>query len=278
MLMKCLAISSLLFSSAFTYASEATPNLDETIRQCANKDHTPALKKIFRYESKLNPFAVGINSDRFSLKRDPTSLAEAMAVVRYLDVHGINFDAGIGQVNSENLNKFGAKDDKRSQAFDLCKNIDYSDRVYTDCLDRGGSIEKALSCYNTGNFKAGFHNGYVAKVMNVAANEVVDGDGDVQKPDILVEKKTARSVKPASAPVKTDEPQPAGEKKHTRTGDVFDTSGDENIFSCRAGDKHCSNDSDLTGDDETGERVDNQNSKNDDNIKSEVKEVKGAAK
>ena len=58
------------------------------------------------------------------------------------------------------------------QAFDPCGNLKAMQTIYLGCYAKAGEagygnrMQRALSCYNTGNITKGFSNGYVNKVTN----------------------------------------------------------------------------------------------------------------
>src|SRR5690606_957176 len=99
----------------------------------------------------------------------PRSLEEATAAAQTLIDQGIDFDAGLGQINVRNWAwlKLDA-----TTVFDPCRNLAAAQTVLADCYARAlpthkdpqQALRAALSCYNTGNFRRGFTNGYVGKV------------------------------------------------------------------------------------------------------------------
>jgi type IV secretion system protein VirB1 len=85
-----------------------------------------------------------------------------------LDASGYNYSLGLAQINQSNFKTYGLT---RQTAFDPCKNLAAGASILADCYGRAGNngrqLGKALSCYNSGNFKTGFRTGYVAKVIGV---------------------------------------------------------------------------------------------------------------
>ena len=144
--------------------------------QCAPGVHINTLSAIVRHESRANPFAIGINAKGVRLPRQPGNKQEAVATANWLKDNGYNFDGGYGQVNVKNLEWLGMS---VADLFDPCLNLGGAARVITDCYKRAegrysgeqATLHAALSCYNTGNFRDGFSNGYVLKV---AANATLD--------------------------------------------------------------------------------------------------------
>ena len=133
---------------------------------------------VVRHESDASVYAINING-AVKLSRQPMNLAEAVDIAQRLQAKGLNFDAGLGQLNSENVVKFGAS---WQQVFDACVNLQLSARVLKGCYvgatapgrDARRTLDMALSCYNTGNYSSGFTNGYVAGVYSAAARNRVN--------------------------------------------------------------------------------------------------------
>ena len=139
------------------------------IQQCAPKVAPSTMLAIIKTESRGNPLAIGVNR-KHRLLRQPKNIQQALAWVDYLDKHGHNFDVGLGQVNIRNIRKYGYKP---AEMLEPCKNLRVaSDILYknyhkalTGSKNKNHALHKALSAYNTGNYKRGFSNGYVQKVL-----------------------------------------------------------------------------------------------------------------
>jgi type IV secretion system protein VirB1 len=99
-------------------------------------------------------------------------------MARWLEKHGYNFDAGLGQVNSSNLARLGLD---VVSVFDPCANLQAASRVLAECYERASerwgegepAVAAALSCYNTGHFTRGVANGYVDTVRANASGPLV---------------------------------------------------------------------------------------------------------
>lgn len=147
-----------------------TQNFQTLAKQCAPSVNETTLSKIVSHESSSNPYAIGLNSKTERLPRQPQTRAEAIATAEWLYARGYSFDSGYGQINSHNLKPLGLTFE---DLFTPCKNLQASAQILTDCYSRAiakgnpagqVALRAALSCYNTGNFTAGFKNGYVALV------------------------------------------------------------------------------------------------------------------
>lgn len=144
------------------------------IESCAPNVHPVTMSAIVQQESGGNPFAMNANYGD-ALPRLPENPGDATALAQELLDRQINFDSGLGQINSENWDWLGLD---ASSVFDPCENLEAAQRVLADCYkratdrfpDQQRALQAALSCYNTGNFSAGFDNGYVADVLAQVAS------------------------------------------------------------------------------------------------------------
>lgn len=134
---------------------------------CSPNVHPMIVNAIVKTESSFNPFAIGVNRGAGRLARQPKNYAEAVAVAKRLLANGANFDMGLGQINSANMRWLGLSVE---EAFHPCTNLKALQTVYLSCYKQAGDsgngtrMQRAFSCYNTGNTRKGFSNGYVRKV------------------------------------------------------------------------------------------------------------------
>lgn len=147
-------------------------DLDSYVTSCAIKVAPTTMIAIVKTESQGNAWAIGLNRGK-KLRYQPKSYNQAVSWVNYLDQHGYDFDVGLGQVNIRNIRKYGYTP---SDMLDPCKNLQVASMIlhrnYNEALTTSDSqyeaLYKAISAYNTGNYHAGFNNGYVYKVVNNA--------------------------------------------------------------------------------------------------------------
>lgn len=136
---------------------------------CAPAIDPSTALRLIEAESAGRQFAINING-AYRLSRQPRSYAEFESVVRALDAAGHNFDYGFAQANNREVKRRGyAVLDKA----DPCANLGFMQEVLSGCFDaapRGTNMQRrigdALSCYNTGRFASGYHNGYVHRVWH----------------------------------------------------------------------------------------------------------------
>ncbi|EIJ6113758.1 lytic transglycosylase domain-containing protein [Salmonella enterica] len=177
---------------------------------CAPAIHPTTLSAVVTQESRGNIYAIGINGD-YKLPRQPRTLEEAIVTAEQLKKDGHNFDAGLGQINVKNLEWLGMS---IADLFDPCKNLKGAQTVLADCYERAvpqygegqAALQAALSCYNTGNFKRGFANGYVQKVashVGVRVPALAPVDGKPQEPVQL--RAVAKGEAVQAPPAKTRE-------------------------------------------------------------------------
>lgn len=195
--------------------------------QCAPAVHVSTLSAIVRHESSLNPYAIGVNAKGFRLPRQPRTKQEAVAAASWLQQHGYNFDGGYGQVNVKNLAWLGMTLD---DLFDPCKNLQGAAKVLTDCFQRASprygsgqdALHRALSCYNTGNFRDGLSNGYVLKVAANATLEV---------PALMPLQGSPQPLKLEAA--QHPKPAPAAQPLPDGMGDAFSSAQDDAFTGAR---------------------------------------------
>lgn len=143
---------------------------------CAPNVAPVTLAAIVRHESRANQYAIGVNRGA-RLQRQPTNHAEAVKVAQQLIKSGTDFDAGLGQINVRNWSWLGLS---AETVFDPCTNLAATETVLSECYRRAlrtytkqqQALRAALSCYNTGDLKRGFGNGYVGKVLAQAGIKV----------------------------------------------------------------------------------------------------------
>jgi type IV secretion system protein VirB1 len=138
---------------------------------CAVNVAPVTLDAIVRVESGGNPIALNVNH---LTGRQPhaASVQEAASIARRYIAEGYSVDLGVMQINSKNLGALGYTIE---QALDPCSNVRGGAAIltadYAQAVQQYGEGQRALlaaiSAYNTGNFRAGFRNGYVGRVTGI---------------------------------------------------------------------------------------------------------------
>ncbi len=165
---------------------------------CAPHIHPVTLDALIRHESGARQYAIGVNSKRQASIQQPGTLEEAQRTAQDLIAQGVDFDAGLGQINVRNWHWLGLDS---TTVFDPCKNLTATQTVLSTCYAKAlrhyrhpqQALRAALSCYNTGNLTRGFANGYVGKVLAQAEINV-----PAVKPTGLDSLETTDSPKPTS--------------------------------------------------------------------------------
>jgi type IV secretion system protein VirB1 len=140
--------------------------------QCAPTVAVETIAALVTHESRGNPFAIGING-ALSLTRQPENTQEAVQVAKKLLAMGVSIDLGLAQINSANLPRLGLSVE---QAFEPCLNLKAAETVLRGCYDAAAkqlgpgqeALKAALSCFNTGDFRAGLANGYVSSIYRAS--------------------------------------------------------------------------------------------------------------
>jgi type IV secretion system protein VirB1 len=151
-------------------ARPAVTVFDPTLLACAPNVAPATLNAIIQAESGGNPLALHVNGtdQQPPPARDP---AEAARVAERYVGQGYSVDVGLMQVNSRNL---AATGHSIQQALDPCTNILHGSTILSGDYARAArtrgddpyALLAALSAYNTGDFRRGFDNGYVAHVLS----------------------------------------------------------------------------------------------------------------
>jgi type IV secretion system protein VirB1 len=141
--------------------------------RCAPAAAAETLLAVAQAESRLDPYAVGVNHGAPPARR-PQSRAEAVTLAKALLAAGANIDLGLTQINSANLGRLGLSVE---DAFDPCRSLASAAAVLQAAYgqaraviaDPQAALRTAFSLYNTGDRSRGFRNGYVTRVLSAAA-------------------------------------------------------------------------------------------------------------
>ena len=132
--------------------------------------HRSVMTAIVKVESGGNPWAININKKGVKLLTQPKTKEEAINWINWFNDRNYNIDIGIAQVNIKNIKKMGYTP---TDFLDPCLNLKVASMILLDNYkgslkytnDQNDAVKLAISAYNTGNYKSGFTNGYVQKVV-----------------------------------------------------------------------------------------------------------------
>jgi len=144
---------------------------------CAPQVASTTMQAIVRVESGGDPYViniVGVGPTRAK------SAEEAIARTEAAVAAGRNVAMGLMQVTTETAEGLGYT---VTQMFDACTNLQAGARVIADRYQAASAtrgpgqpaLQAALSAYNTGNFRSGFANGYVALFYGSHATHTAPG-------------------------------------------------------------------------------------------------------
>ena len=161
-------------------ASSQRVSFNQLAEQCGSTVHPDTLQAVARVESKFNPFVIGVVGG--ALKKQPETLGEAIAAANKLHREGRNFSMGLMQINKKNLAHFGLN---YETVFHPCKNVATGAAILQECFKRAGGatqahLQKAFSCYYSGNFRTGFRADfkgqppYVVKILHAARDNTLN--------------------------------------------------------------------------------------------------------
>lgn len=177
------------------------------LQACAPTVAPSTLARVIQVESQGNPLAINVNG--VALEQKPRNAAEAAALARRYIAAGYSVDLGLMQVNSRNLERLGLT---VPAMLDPCENLAAGALVLTDFFLSAApryrkpqaALQAALSAYNTGSFRRGFENGYVARYLKGPATISFAGDTSIASHGPLILHRTppppAPPPSPATAP------------------------------------------------------------------------------
>ncbi|EMN1549365.1 lytic transglycosylase domain-containing protein [Enterobacter kobei] len=134
-----------------------TAALFQLAMQCAPAVHPDTIHDITRTESGLNPYAIAeivpVKGGRSRvISHLPSSKDEALKIVEAIKQKKHRYSVGLMQITSTNFPQFGVS---AESMFNPCDNMTAAAKIITDCYQRGGTLQRALSCYYSGNFETG---------------------------------------------------------------------------------------------------------------------------
>lgn len=156
------------------------PALSELIARCAPTVHPETMAAVISAESRGHQFAIADAgpvhlpwSQRKSMVRShyPNTMEEAVATAQNLISRGHTVSLGVAQVNDRNLSRMGVS---VKDMFDPCTNVSVGGKILTDFYERAvkkfgtgpGTLQAALSAYNSGDWTRGARDGYVNLIYN----------------------------------------------------------------------------------------------------------------
>ena len=173
------------------------------LQACAPTVAPSTLARVIQVESQGNPLAIHVNG--VALEQKPRNAAEAAALARRYIAAGYSVDLGLMQVNSRNLERLGLT---VPAMLDPCENLAAGALVLTDFFLSAApryrkpqaALQAALSAYNTGSFRRGFENGYVARYLKGPATISFAGDTSIASHGPLILHRAPPPPAPAPPP------------------------------------------------------------------------------
>ena len=147
-------------------------DINHYVTQCAPNIAQVTMMAIVKTESNNQYLAINLNGG-LRLRLMPNSYTQAESWVNYLEKNNYNFDVGLAQINIKNIHKYGYH---AYEVLEPCTNLQIAAKILSNNYNRAQAssltnqeaLKKAISAYNTGNYRSGFSNGYVAKVTKNA--------------------------------------------------------------------------------------------------------------
>lgn len=247
-----LAVLLPLMSHPAVASQDENISFNDLALECAPHVSPATLQAITRTESAFNPYAIGVVGG--SVKQ-PQNFADAVQTAKELHEAGKNFSMGLAQINKYNLAKYGLN---YESVFDPCLNLKTGADILAECFsrapgaDKQESLQRALSCYYSGNFRTGFTHdlkgqpSYVERIVNNALRnsasqtiKVKAQEPEVNKPAQVVPaidttkavatvtaRKSSSPVKVKAKTVAAVDPTTAAPKERSANKSSWDAFGD----------------------------------------------------
>lgn len=158
-----------MLATSLSVDAQSFDEFDALADKCAPDVSKDTLQALIKTESSMNPLAIAVVGGKV---KQPSTLSDALALVKELESQGSNYSLGLGQINVKNFNRLGVT---AEDMFEPCKNLQASEHILKECFVKAQKEEKsegrqlgdALSCYYSGNEKTGYK-GYVQQVVSNA--------------------------------------------------------------------------------------------------------------
>lgn len=135
----------------------------ELLLACAPTVDPVTMSAIVKQESAGHPWSINDNNGKKSYRLKTRE--EAVLKATELISAGHSVDMGLAQINSKNLRWLGLS---VAQVFDPCTNVSAGAKVLTQGYQKTGSLQAALSMYNTGKQNSPRGQAYARQVLRHA--------------------------------------------------------------------------------------------------------------
>lgn len=178
-----------MLATSISVDAQSFDEFDALADKCAPDVSKDTLQALIKTESSMNPLAIAVVGGKV---KQPSTLSDALALVKDLESQGSNYSLGLGQINVKNFKRLGVT---AEDMFEPCKNLQAAQHILKECFVKaqkedkteGQQLGDALSCYYSGNEQTGYK-GYVQQVVSNADKYV-----SVKIPSIKEVKKELKS-------------------------------------------------------------------------------------
>lgn len=208
--------------------AQESVTFNEVAKTCAASVHTDTMQALVRVESNFNPYAIGVVNDAV---KQPRTLDEAIDTAKSLLDDGKNFSLGLAQINIHNLEKYGLTFES---VFNPCDNLKAASAILSDCYSRADgneqeALQKAFSCYYSGNFKTGFTEdlkglpSYVDRIKEASLQNTDEATIQIPKldPSVKVAVQSTHTAKVKAVSLKAKPNTSTTPKRPKATWDAF---------------------------------------------------------
>lgn len=158
-----------MLATSLSVDAQSFDEFDALADKCAPDVSKDTLQALIKTESSMNPLAIAVVGGKV---KQPSTLSDALALVKELEKNGSNYSLGLGQINKKNFDRLGVT---AEDMFEPCKNLQAAQLILKECFlkaqkedkTEGKQLGDALSCYYSGNEQTGYK-GYVQQVVSNA--------------------------------------------------------------------------------------------------------------
>ena len=91
-----------MLATSLSVDAQSFDEFDALADKCAPDVSKDTLQALIKTESSMNPLAIAVVGGKV---KQPSTLSDALALVKGLESQGSNFSLGLGQINVKNFNR-----------------------------------------------------------------------------------------------------------------------------------------------------------------------------
>lgn len=125
-----------MLATSLSVDAQSFDEFDALADKCAPDVSKDTLQALIKTESSMNPLAIAVVGGKV---KQPTSLKDALNLVKELEKNGSNFSLGLGQINKKNFDRLGVT---AEDMFEPCKNLQAAQHILKECFVKAQKEDK----------------------------------------------------------------------------------------------------------------------------------------